>query len=336
MRMPVKICLFCLIMLIFSSVVWALPDYYTLWVPVDSGAESRSPYWPAASSDRYEPYTDLTWDHPLRVAFSSDPHFGRPESNTEATKAIIRSVNEAVPAFHAFFVLGDITEYGFVEAQWQISREVFSLSTKVPIIPLMGNHDDLMNGRSKFLQYLIPNATMEKSRKVLWQRIDLGPVHFIKLNLMWGAEDWGPDVEAWLEAELASIPRDEWVIILSHCFFYSSGSYKYGVPWFDHPETTALIAPILEKYAADLSFAGHNHHMELTTHNGVFYIVTGTFGGVLSEAPFEHHSPTSLWYQKGTHGYTDVTVYPDQAIVVFRDTEGRAIKRFILPQNQAR
>jgi len=149
MRMPVKICLFCLIMLIFSSVVWALPDYYTLWVPVDSGAESRSPYWPVASSDRYEPYTDLTWDHPLRVAFSSDPHFGRPESNTEATKAIIRSVNEAVPAFHAFFVLGDITEYGFVEAQWQISREVFSLSTKVPIIPLMGNHDDLMNGRSK-------------------------------------------------------------------------------------------------------------------------------------------------------------------------------------------
>ncbi|HQC38605.1 MAG TPA: hypothetical protein PLF98_09895, partial [Thermotogota bacterium] len=114
---------------------------------------------------------------------------------------------------------------------------------------------------------------------------------------------------------------------MSHCFFYSSGSYKYGVPWFDHPETTALIAPILEKYAADLSFAGHNHHMELTTHNGVFYIVTGTFGGVLSEAPFEHHSPTSLWYQKGTHGYTDVTVYPDQAIVVFRDTEGRAIKR---------
>ena len=329
-------CFLCLILIFSCTVVWALPDYYTLWVPVDVEAQDpAAAYRPIASDDRYEPFEDLTWDHPLRIAVSSDPHFGRAESNAEATKSIIRSVNETEPAFHAFFVLGDITEFGFVDAHWLAAREAFAEFSRVPVVPLMGNHDDLMNGRSKFLRYLIPDATPETARQTLWQRIDLGPVHFFKLNLLWGVEDWGPDVEAWLEEELASIPREDWVVVLSHCFFYSSGQYILGVPWFDHPETTTLIAPILERHRVDLSIAGHNHHMELATHHGVFYTVVGAFGGVLSQTPFDHVSETSLWYRADTFGYADLTFYPDQVLLVFRDPEGVALKRFILPQNLA-
>ncbi|NLH19416.1 MAG: hypothetical protein GX462_05100, partial [Thermotogaceae bacterium] len=87
-------CFLCLVLIFSCTVVWALPDYYTLWVPVDAEAQGPAAYRPVATYDRYEPFEDLTWDHPLRIAVSSDPHFGRAESNAEATKSIIRSVNE--------------------------------------------------------------------------------------------------------------------------------------------------------------------------------------------------------------------------------------------------
>jgi hypothetical protein len=174
---------------------------------------------------------------------------------------------------------------------------------------------------------------MENERKILWQRIDLGPVHFIKLNLMWGTEDWGEDTQRWLEDELASIPSEEWVIVLSHCFMYSSGNYRYGVPWFDHPETTTTVAPILEKYGVDVCVSGHNHHMEILEKEGIHYVVAGAFGGVPTSGTFDKVSDYSIWYSRGKHGFVDLMIYPEEIELAFRDQKGNLIQGFTIFQN---
>jgi 3',5'-cyclic AMP phosphodiesterase CpdA len=149
-------------------------------------------------------------------------------------------------------------------------------------------------------------------------------VHFLVIDLEWSAESFTADQAAWLEKQLASIPQDEWKIVMGHGFYYASGSVVDGWKWYDNQETIKKLSPLFEKYGVDMVFSGHDHELELLQKSGVTYIVAGTFGGKL-EAERQYTSPSSVWYSNKDFAFVDVSVNGANANLVFRSPEGDAI-----------
>ena len=65
-------------------------------------------------------------------------------------------------------------------------------------------------------------------------------------------------VSGWRQ-QLASIPKDDWKIVVGHGFYYASGSITDGWKWYDNPETINKLTPLFEKYGVDMVFSGHDH-----------------------------------------------------------------------------
>lgn len=261
----------------------------------------------------------------LRLALSSDPHWGRKESDAEARTRILKTVDAG--GYDAFFILGDIAEMGFPEEGLrEAAEDMERLLPAVPVRPLLGNHDALVNGAGRWKAYFFPEGQSSDSGSPFYYRVDAGRAHILVLNLLWGEEDFDSDQRDWLTEQLKSIPREDTVLALSHCYFYASG-YKdpeTGSPWYDHPGTIREVVPLLEEYGVDLAVSGHNHYMELLERNKVHYAVIGALGGLPDPEP-SYRSPASQWMRTSTFGFLEVEFYPDRLDLTFRDPAGGEI-----------
>ncbi len=117
--------------------------------------------------------------------------------------------------------------------------------------------------------------------------------------------------------------------MVSHGFYYASGSFDDGWQWYDNPETIDALTPLFEKYGVDLVLSGHDHQMELLQQNGVTYAICGAFGG-LPDAPRTYTSPASLWYVNGAYGFVDVSISGNQCNVTFRSSDNAVLKTFVI------
>ena len=160
-----------------------------------------------------------------------------------------------------------------------------------------------------------------------YYRIDSGRVHVIMLNLLWGVESFSAEQRAWFARQMASIPPDDWKIVMMHSMVYSSGNVFEGYAWHDPAAMVQKIAPLLEQYKVDLVVSGHNHHIEFLQKNGVSYAVVGGLGGKL-DPEASAKSPASVWYLPNQHGFLDVTVRPTALELSFRDPGGSELKAF--------
>ncbi|HOX11939.1 MAG TPA: metallophosphoesterase [Spirochaetales bacterium] len=266
----------------------------------------------------------------LRLAFSSDPHWGREQSDEAARTRILTSVDAG--DYDAFFLLGDISEQGFPESGFrEAALDLETYLTRVPVRPMMGNHDALVNAAGRWARYFFPSGHSSDSGSPLYYRIDAGRAHILVLNLLWGEEDFDHAQRAWLTEQLESIPRQDAVVVLSHCYFYASGydDPESGSPWYDHPGTIREVVPLLETYGVDLAVSGHNHYQELLEHNGVTYAVIGAMGGVPDPAP-TYRSPASRWIRVSTFGFLEARFYPDRIELAFRDAAGGELHRAVV------
>lgn len=162
-----------------------------------------------------------------RLAFSSDPHFGSDTRTPEATENILASV--ARGNYDAFFVLGDLSETGFPGKGLETASDTLArFLPETPIATLQENHDYLVDGSYRYRKIF--------NRDPYWHLYS-GPVHLIALDLPWGTERFTQTQQDFLEQTLASISPDDFTIILSHCFFWSSGYIDpdTGKPWYDLP-----------------------------------------------------------------------------------------------------
>ncbi len=277
---------------------------------------------PVRSAPEGEPY--------LRLAFSSDPHWGRAESDAEARASILRTVDAG--DYDAFFLLGDISEMGFPEEGFrEAATDLERLLTRVPLRPMMGNHDALVNASGRWRKYFFPADHSSDSGSPFYYRIDAGRAHVLVLNLLWGEEDFDHDQRAWLTRQLETIPREDAVVVLSHCYFYASGydDPETGSPWYDHPGTIREVVPLLEAHGVDLAVSGHNHYQELLERNGVSYAVIGAMGGVPDPAP-TYRSPASKWIRTSTFGFLEAAFFRDRIELVFRDSRGAELHRAVV------
>ncbi|MDD4876721.1 MAG: metallophosphoesterase [Dehalococcoidales bacterium] len=262
----------------------------------------------------------------LHFAVGSDAHFGTETSNTTQTLAMLDQISNPANKYDAFFFLGDLVEYGFKNNQWSEASQAFTpVAAHVPIRFAPGNHDTLFGGISRYLNYCGQGTAESQNNSDLWYRVDIGNVHFLVLDLEWSTETYTKDQADWLETQLKDIPEEDWKIIMSHGFYYSSGTTLHGWDWFDNPETITGLTPLFEKYGVDIVFSGHNHYLEFLQHSGVSYVVCGGFGGKLDPIA-TYLSPSSIWHQAGHYGFTEVNLIGNQIILNFRDPDYAILK----------
>jgi hypothetical protein len=261
----------------------------------------------------------------LHFAVEADVHFGSSAQDDGLTEQGLAQIANPENGYDYFFLAGDTVNWGFSKSQWREALETLSRATSIiPSRLVAGNHDTMFSGFGNYLRYAYPEGLPVGSGSRLWSRIDTGSVHFLVIDLEWSAEAFTDEQAAWLEAELDSIPDDEWKIVIGHGFTYASGGNFEGWPWYDNPETIGRLVPLFEKYGVDLVFSGHNHQMEVLEKAGVSYVLCSPLARE-PDPERTHTSPYSLWYSVDYPGFADVTVSGNEASVVFRNPEGREI-----------
>ena len=270
---------------------------------------------------------------PLHFAVASDAHFGSTTSHSDLSLKMLKQIADPDNKYNLFFYLGDLVHHGFADTQWETALQDMSLTTStVPVKYAIGNHDTLLGGLQRWEAYCAPAGMALQSGTRLYQRIDVGKVHFLVIDLEWSAETFNAEQSKWLEQQLADIPQDDWTIVMGHGFYYASGSVVAGWKWYDNPETINKLAPLFEKYNVDLVFSGHTHEAELLQKDGVTYVINGTFGGA-SEDNRTYVSPESVWYSNTDFAFVDVTINGSAADLIFRDPDGKEIKSIVLSKH---
>jgi UDP-2,3-diacylglucosamine pyrophosphatase LpxH len=270
---------------------------------------------------------------PLHFAVGSDAHFGAGDSRNDLTAKMLTQIADPTNNYNMFFSLGDLVEYGFKDIDWQEALKAMSPTTSViPTKYVVGNHDTLLGGLNRYEAYCDPKGMALQSGTQLWQRIDVGNIHFLVIDLEWSAENFNTAQSTWLETQLANIPKDDWKIVIGHGFYYASGSITDGWKWYDNPETINKLTPLFEKYGVDMVFSGHDHQLELLQKSGVSYVICGTFGGAL-DSEREYVSPQSVWYSSKDYAFVDVTINGAEANFIFRDPDGKVLNSFVIPKN---
>lgn len=245
-----------------------------------------------------------TADDPiLHLAFSSDPHWGSSKSNNEARTKILKQIDSK--DYDAFFILGDLTEMGMLAGDYKLAvADLRDYLKNTTFRPIPGNHDAILNGIKIF------NSIFMKKGEKHYYRMDKDSVHLLFINMLWDTTEFTKKQQKWLEKQLKSIPQEDTVIVLSHCYTLSSGYYDENAKknWGDLPDVMKKLSPILEKYNVDLSMSGHEHFYEYLEKDDVPYLVLGTMGGALDENLI-YHSPYSKWLDNEHFGYVDMKIY---------------------------
>lgn len=249
----------------------------------------------------------------LRFAASGDSHFGAAASRNDMTRAMAEDIRDG--NYSMFFLLGDSVQYGFSDSMWKEAFNSLSpVSSSIPTGYVLGNHDAMFGGAELYKNYLCPPGITDAQRQCLTKRIDNGNVHFLILDVEWELQTYTGEQKDWLVRQLSAIPRDDWCIVMSHTFYYSSGSYMDGWAWYDNPSTIRELTPLFENHSVDLVLSGHKHHSEVLQKDGVTYVVLGAFGGV-PDPEREYVSPASLWYRQGAYAFADVTIQNKTATI---------------------
>ncbi len=285
-------------------------------------------YWYRINSGTMQTFTTPALGLNLKFAVISDSHFGTASASVDQMTAMLPAITDENNGYRMLFSLGDLVDFGFRNEEWKDAFKVLpAASSRIPTVLLPGNHDALFTGVNKYKAYAYPSGLPLERGTQLWHRIDNGKVHFLILDVEWTAESITAAQISWLEAELQSIPREDWAIIISHGFYYASGYGTEGWKWYDNPETIDALTPTFEKYGVDMVFSGHVHEMEVLKKNGVTYIINGPFGGEL-DTERNYTSPASIWYSVAQRDFVGVDIRGNTAEITFHGADGSVLYNY--------
>mgnify|MGYP006282595327 FL=1 len=284
--------------------------------------------------DTYKFKTPLGTENTLKFAVSSDPHFGRPESSPDITLELLDQITDSVHNISTFFMLGDFVEYGFNDFEWKEGlNKISKYTAEFPMKTAIGNHDTIFGGEHYYKDYFYPEDMPLDTGSSFWNHIEINKIHFFILDLEWGTESYSAAQREWFESEIEEVDEDDWTIVMSHCFFYSSGIMSGGRSWSDHTEMISTFEDIFIDNDVDMVFSGHNHHAEILEKDGVYYQVVGTFGG-LPDPEAEMDSDYSEWYMNmeddDDFGFFEVDMNPDNATLTFRNRDYDSLKEITI------
>lgn len=254
----------------------------------------------------------------MKIGFGSDLHYGSSAQNTDACRTILSGL--ASEGNDAVFLLGDISEMGVLNYYPAAQADFEKYLGDVPLRVIPGNHDALVCSIPHF------KKAFNQKGEPDYYRMDGGSVHILSLFLLWDDHEFDSAQEKWLIEQLESIPEEDTVIVISHCYLYGSGtiSKSTGKIWGDIPSVIERVCSILEKYHVDLAVSGHNHNFEYLENGGTSYCVIGTMGGNLDKTIY-YSSPRSEWTDFNSFGWLEATVFTDRIELSFLDVNGEPL-----------
>lgn len=259
-----------------------------------------------------------TSDPVIKLGFASDPHWGASHENAEARYNVLDGLSSS--GNDAVFLLGDIAEMGILNDYDRAIDDLEAHLNSVPLRVLPGNHDTLVCSLPHFKKMFNQKGEPD------YYRMDGGNVHILVICVLWDQHEFSKKQEKWLVSQLESIPPEDTVIVLSHCYLYGSGYFDElaGFYWGDIPGVTDWICPILEKYNVDLAVNGHDHFFEYLEKGNTSYSIVGAMGGKLDDN-LTYVSPWSKWMNNTDFGWLEATVYTDRIELEFCNEFGEII-----------
>lgn len=248
----------------------------------------------------------------FQTAVNDDDAFGftvigDTQNNPSVTGRIAEHAYALRPNFQIH--VGDIVGTGDKKREWtdEFFRPSVPLMSRVPLYPVLGNHEDDTHWFYDYFNLPKPEY---------YYTFTYGNAQFFMVDTN---RPVGPDSEQgkWLDRELAS-SKARWKIVCHHHPIYSSDENDHGDT---HRATSTwgapkhqILAAVYEKHNVDIVFNGHIHLYERShpvrngkvDPKGVRYITTGGSGGGL-----EAFAPSRPWFfaqGRITHHYCYVSV----------------------------
>lgn len=184
---------------------------------------------------------------------------------------------ESANSHHPDFVMhcGDLTPFGQESQYQEVLDAIASLS--IPLYATPGNHDIRLDGRLRYEEHF---GSANYS-------FDIGDAHITVFDTSEG--DVSPDQMNWLESNLRSSDA-QWKFVFTH------------MPPFDpragenhtilNPTTSQTLMNLFAEVDVDTVFCGHIHMYNISTIQGVRYVITGGAGASLAAPETEggiHH-----------------------------------------------
>lgn len=253
---------------------------------------------------------------------------------------IVKDSAHRNPRTALYISMGDLVDNGEQAYQWRTwLNSIQLLSTRVPLAPMMGNHemytlDWKMREPKAYLNYFdVPsngNTTFDRH----YYSYDYGDVHYVVLDtqLYESNHDDNHDVHhpdlydvqvQWLRQDLTNNTK-KWTVVLMH-----RDPFQYA---FDRPgasraagfdEEGVLFMPIFDEFNVDLVLSAHLHSYRNRGHvrnferdaSGPLYILTGIAGDARRPKWKEHPLDIYVAPDREKNNYMTMTVTPNKLIV---------------------
>lgn len=247
-----------------------------------------------------------------------------------------RTLNKAFETFPAAqFIVhnGDFTEEAEDSAAWNsFLSNVDSLVTRIPLMPVTGNHDEVDEQAAEFTSHFnVPDNGAKGSIAGTTYSFDYGPVHITVLN----TESNLKKQTEWLKKDLAGTDK-AWKIVAMHRPAYGGNTYKKLDDWVE----------LFDKYGVDLVLQGHNHEYSRSypllggrivtekqktagAARGTVYIVTNASGNKFNEKK-EDQFYHAVHFQNNKAMFAGITISCKVLSYQAYDVDGNKLDEFTL------
>lgn len=238
-----------------------------LWVAVLDGlAPGTRVSYRVVSGDRTTQPRSFTAGQPRGTSFRFAV-FGDTRTNHVVHWQVIKALSrERVDfAIHT----GDMVSYGVQDREWRRFLAIeHPLMTKVPLVPVMGNHD--VSKLGYFRRYFVTD--MASGGRRYFAR-DWGDVRLVLVDAMVEYRE-GSTQFRYLDRKLAEAARaGMYIVMATHEPPFSSG--KHG----SNLVMRKTLHQLARRHGVELVVSGHDHNYERTKpQNGVTYLVSGSAG----------------------------------------------------------
>ena len=236
----------------------------------------------------------------IRFAFATDPHVQPERKGGEGWAACLKHIQSQKDRPEMLVTGGDLIMDALgatperTQEQWDLFQKVTQENLKLPVHHTVGNHD--VFGWSNGDKY----ASDKRFGKVWacsalgldkpYYSFDRGGWHFIVLDsIMRSGNGYigklDEDQFAWLEKDLASVPKKTHIVVVSHipilmvCSLFDGQNEKSGqwvVPGsYMHVDARRLVDLFLKYPNVKLCLSGHEHQIDNIVYNGVTYVCGG-------------------------------------------------------------